>query len=96
MTSYHQLQLELHCENFSLGYLRAKLSVNDAKYCFDASSHEFLGMIIDCTGIRPLRPKLEAASKTPRPKTVGELRSFLALTGYLRQFVQGHSIVVAP
>lgn len=86
--------MESHCEKFPPDYLREKLSVNDAKYCFDASSHEFLGMIIDCTGIRPSQPRLEAASKTPRPRTVGELRAFLALTGYLTQLFPEHSIIV--
>ena len=76
--------------------LNAKLSVNFAKCRFAASSQEFLGMVIDCTGIRPAPSKLEAVSKMPRPRTVGELRAFLGLTGYLRQFVPKYSLVAAP
>ena len=35
--------------------VKAGLSVNFAKCIFGAASQEFLGMVIDSTGIRPLR-----------------------------------------
>ena len=76
--------------------LRARLSVNFAKCIFGVPSQEFLGMIIDCTGIRPVPSKLAAVSAMPRPQNVGELRAFLGLTGYLRQFVPRYSIWAAP
>ncbi|CAB1108232.1 unnamed protein product [Ectocarpus sp. CCAP 1310/34] len=65
----------------------AGLSVNFPKCIFGASSQEFLGMIIDATGMHPAPSKLEAIANMPRPQTVEDLRTFLGLTGYLRQFV---------
>lgn len=76
--------------------LAAGLSVNFAKCIFGASSQEFLGMVIDSTGIRSAPSKMEAITNMPRPRTVEELRTFLGMIGYLRQFVPNYSIVAAP
>lgn len=76
--------------------LAAGLSVNFAKCIFGAACQEFLGMIIDATGIRPAPAKMEAIANMPRPCTVEELRTFQGLTGYLRQFVPNYSLVAAP
>ena len=74
----------------------AGLSVNFAKYNFAASAQEFLGMMVDINGIRPAPSKMEAVAKMPRPTNKEELRAFLGLTGYLRQFVENYSILAAP
>ena len=76
--------------------LAAGLSVNFAKCIFGAASMEFLGMVIDSTGVFPAPSKLAAIAEMPRPHTVEELRVFLGLTGYLRQFVANYSITCAP
>ena len=76
--------------------LAAGLSVNFAKCIFGSSSQEFLGMIIDSTGLHPAPTKLEAIASMPRPQTVEELRTFLGLTGFLRQFVPNYSLTAAP
>lgn len=74
----------------------AGLSVNFAKCIFGSASMEFLGMVIDSTGIHPAPSKLEAIACMLRPRTVEELRTFLGMTGYLRQFVRGYSLICAP
>lgn len=74
----------------------AGLSVNFAKCIFGAASMEFLGMIIDSSGVYPSPSKLEAIAEMPRPQTVEELRTFLGMTGYLRQFVEDYSVICAP
>ena len=76
--------------------LAAGLSVNFAKCVFGAASQEFLGMVIASSGLRPAPSKLEAITKMPQPKNVEELRSFLGMTSYLRQFVKKYSIIAAP
>ena len=76
--------------------VNARLSVNFAKCNFAAPSQEYLGMVVDSTGIRPAPSKLEAVINMPCPTNVEELRAFLGLTGYLRQFVEKHSIIAAP
>ncbi|CAB1097364.1 unnamed protein product [Ectocarpus sp. CCAP 1310/34] len=74
----------------------AGLSVHFPKCLFGASSQEFLGMIIEATGMHPAPSKLEAIANIPRPRTVEGLRTFLGLTAYLRQFVPQYSLVSAP
>ena len=76
--------------------LAAGLSANSVKCIFGSSSQEFLGMIIDSTGLHPAPTKLKAITSMPRPQTVEELRTFLGLTGYLRQFVPNYSLTAAP
>ena len=75
--------------------LAAGLSVNFAKCIFGSSSQEFLGMIINNTGLHPAPTKSEAIASMPRPQTVEELRTFLGLTGYLGQFVPNYSLTTA-
>ena len=53
-------------------------------------------MIMDRTGLHPAPSKLEAIAKMPRPTTVETLRTFLGMTGYLRQFVRNYSLISAP
>ena len=52
-------------------------------------------MMIDSTGIRSSPSKLEAIEKMPPPLDVEELRAFLGITGYLRQFIRNCSITAA-
>lgn len=59
--------------------LAAGLSVKFAKCLFGAPLQEFLGMRIDCTGIHPAPPKMEAIAEMPRPHTVEELRTFFGM-----------------
>ena len=90
---------EEHLATITLVFTRllaAGLSVNFAKCIFGAASQEFLGMIIDSTGIRPSPSKLQAIAEMSRPQTVEELRTFLGMTGYLRQFVPLYSVTAAP
>ena len=53
-------------------------------------------MVVYNTGVRPARSKLNVVDDMPRPTNVEELRAFLGLTGYLRQFVERYSIIAAP
>jgi len=40
--------------------------------------------------------KIEAVLHFPQPKTVTNVRSFLGLAGYYRNYVQGYSQLTAP
>ena len=76
--------------------LGAGLSVNFATCIFGAARQEFLGMIIDSSGIRPSPSKVEAIEKMPPPSNVEELRAFLGMIGYMRQSIRNYSITAAP
>ena len=56
----------------------------------------FLGHVISERGIEVDTKKIEAVLKWEAPTTVPEVRSFLGLAGYYRQFVEGFSILVGP
>ena len=72
--------------------LGAGRSVNFAKCIFGAARQEFLGMIVDSSGIRPSPSKVEAIEKIPPPSNVEELRAFLGMIGYSFSFSMGRIV----
>ncbi|CAB1096027.1 unnamed protein product [Ectocarpus sp. CCAP 1310/34] len=96
-SGFHQMEIA-EKDRFGLTVPPAAFTrrVYFAKCIFGAASQESLGMIIDSTGLYPAPSKLVAIGRMPRPHTVEELRTFLGLTGYLRQFVPNHSLTAAP
>jgi len=57
---------------------------------------KFLGHVISAQGIVVDPAKIETVVKWERPQTVTEVRSFLGLASYYRQFVEGFSNMVQP
>ncbi|GBG73914.1 hypothetical protein CBR_g17629 [Chara braunii] len=51
---------------------------------------------ISAEGIRPEDAKVASIRDWPRPQTVTEVRSFLGMCGYYRNFVNNYSIVASP
>ncbi|XP_041481796.1 trichohyalin-like [Lytechinus variegatus] len=56
----------------------------------------YLGHIVSADGVRTDPAKIETVKKWPTPKNSTELRSFLGLASYCRQFVKNFSQVVKP
>ena len=56
----------------------------------------YLGHVLDKTGIRPDRKKLEAVREWERPKLVTQVRSFTAFCNYYRKFVKNWAEVAKP
>eukprot|EP00752_Nemacystus_decipiens_P017631 g15802.t1 len=83
-------------ENANLGTLGALQKDQIVTVIIRFIEEEFLGMVIDSTGIRPAPSKLAAIAEMSRPTNVEELRTFLGMTGYLRQFVPLYSVTAAP
>nr|GEZ12808.1 putative reverse transcriptase domain-containing protein [Tanacetum cinerariifolium] len=63
---------------------------------FWLSKVQFLGHVIDSEGIHVDPTNIEAIKDWASPKTPTEIRQFLGLAGYNRQFIEGFSKIARP
>lgn len=66
----------------------------EAGYSFGFSQVEFLGVMVGRQGVRPAPSKVEGLQEMLA--TVGEVRTFLGIAGFPRDFVADFSTLVAP
>jgi hypothetical protein len=71
--------------------LRVKL----AKSVFAARELKFLGFRVGVEGIRADPEKIEAIVSLPPPQSASEMRSFLGMTGFFRDFIPNYAGVTA-
>ncbi|KAD3067023.1 hypothetical protein E3N88_34903 [Mikania micrantha] len=57
---------------------------------------QFLGYVVNEQGIHVDKSKIEAIKNWDAPKTPTEVRQFLGLAGYYRQFIEGFSKIAQP
>ncbi|GKD30855.1 putative reverse transcriptase domain-containing protein [Tanacetum coccineum] len=88
----HNAHLRLILELLKKEELYAKFSKCD----FWLSNVQFLGHVIDSEGIQVDLAKIESIKDWESPKTPTEIRQFLGLTGYHRQFIKGFSKIAKP
>ncbi|XP_065190696.1 uncharacterized protein K02A2.6-like [Sycon ciliatum] len=74
----------------------AGLRLNRTKCSFARSSVTFLGHIIDASGIKPTKEKVQDVIDARAPTDVQELRSYLGLINYYHKFIPNLSSVLAP
>ena len=74
----------------------AELRLNRTKCSFTRSSVTFLGHIIDASGIKPTKEKVQDVIDARAPTDVQELRSYLGLINYYHKFIPKLSSVLAP
>ncbi len=72
------------------------LKLNLNKCYFVAKNITFLGHVVSESGTRPDPGKIEAVLHFPQPKTVTNVRLFLGLIGYYRNYVRGYVRLAAP
>ncbi|GBG64042.1 hypothetical protein CBR_g40289 [Chara braunii] len=73
-----------------------KYKVNLEKCEFGRTKILYLGHEVSAEGIRPKNAKVASIRDWPRPQTVTEVRSFLGMCGYYRNFVKNYSTVASP
>jgi len=72
------------------------LRLQPKKCCFMRKSVEFLGHILDSSGLRPNPDRVKAIKDRPKPSTLKGLRSFLGSINFYRRFFQGYAKIAAP
>ena len=63
------------------------LVIQRSKCVLGVPSLEFLGYLVNSTGITPLPDRVDAIRATTPPTTVKELQRFLGMVGYYRRFI---------
>lgn len=72
------------------------LVLNVEKCIFGVKQLNFLGCLISSKGISPLPEKVEILRNYPLPKTVNELRRFLAMINFYHRFIKNSASIQAP
>ena len=75
---------------------QANFKLNLAKCEFVKSSVEYLGHVIDATGLRPNPEKVSAIQSAPAPKTVRGVRGFIGIMSYYRRYIPRFSELAEP
>lgn len=72
------------------------LVLQKSKCNFFQNSVSYLGYIIDVNGLHKSPDKVQAILKAKSPNNVSELKSFLGLVNYYRNFVKNASTILSP
>ena len=74
----------------------ANLSMKKSKCSFFSKEIQYLGHILNATGIQPLPAKTHTIQHMRPPRTPKEVRAFLGLVGYYRKFIKGFAKIAKP
>lgn len=81
---------EEHLSHLKILFERLKkfdIKINPAKCVFGAAEIDFLGHHITSNGISPLAERVKSITEYTRPKSIRDLRRFLAMLNFYRKFL---------
>ncbi|XP_055919521.1 uncharacterized protein K02A2.6-like [Eupeodes corollae] len=88
----HLKNLKIFLERLENHGLRCRL----AKCQFAKTEVEYLGHIIDATGIRPSETRIKAIINLPEPKHLKDLEAFIGKINYSNKFIDNFAQIAAP
>ncbi|GBG70075.1 hypothetical protein CBR_g5708 [Chara braunii] len=92
--NYRMLQ---HCKANRKRFALAKLTtIALEKSEFFLPEISFLGYVVTRGSLRPDSRKVEAVWEAPMPKSLTQVRAFLGLASYYRQFIKGFAPIARP
>ncbi|KAJ8652105.1 hypothetical protein O0I10_012295 [Lichtheimia ornata] len=75
---------------------QANLRLKMSKCKFAQDQVEYLGHIVSERGVSPSPRNVQKIQDMPPPRSVGDVRSFMGLTGYYRRFIPKYADLMAP
>ncbi|KAL2076478.1 hypothetical protein ACEWY4_027942 [Coilia grayii] len=72
----------------------AKLSISKGQWC--RTRVEYVGLLVGPDGIEPQSGRIQAIRDIKAPSNVSELRSFLGICNYSRQFIEDYAEIARP
>ena len=76
--------------------IQGNVKLAPKKCHFGYQEVEYVGHLLSGEGVRPAADKLSAIRDRERPRSVAELRAYLGLANYLRQYMPSFSAVAEP
>jgi len=90
----HNENWEENLQHLDVVFFKLKevnLKLNPSKCCFVAKNIKFLGHVVSNEATKPDPGKTDAVLHFLEPRTITNIRSFLGLIGYYRNYVRGYS-----
>jgi hypothetical protein len=85
-----------HLENVLRAFQAAGMTLKLRKCKFGLSQVKFVGHIVGSGTRRPCNDKIQAILEIPEPATPKQLRSFLGICNYYREYVPDYSKIAVP
>ena len=91
-----ETQLLLNLKQILARFRSHHILLNPDKVEIGLEQLEFVGHLIDSTGVHMTQTKLDSVRNFPKPILKGDMKKFLGLANYFRDHVRDHSVLAYP